>query len=268
MFTGRDDNKLRSEMFDKLESDWFSPRVKSDKISYVTVADPSPKDWWSRNMFYFSSRLQGIDIKFYQAGRSWVGDSGPMFYPYKFTFMEDAKNINTEYLIFCDAYDVIFQRWNEEELISNFNSYDCDILFNAEANFHPPVTSGKPRSSWKDQKYAEELLRWEAETNLNDKYSIVRGTEKLMPHLNAGVFMCRWSFFRDTFYPRMTEVFIDARGDALGGEDQDLCKILYREMYPRVQIDRGFKMFQHIGYCGFGQHPPQADINVSYIKYQ
>jgi hypothetical protein len=74
-------------------------------------------------------------------------------------FISNISIDKSEILLFTDAYDTLILE-NEEAILSKFYDFKCDILFNAESNFWPPVENNEHRKRTKDIFDNESTSKW------------------------------------------------------------------------------------------------------------
>jgi hypothetical protein len=141
---------------------------------------------------------------------------------------EDCKT--KEYILFCDATDVLFVDSPSNILINFLKHFDCDLLYNA--------TTFKNHTRW--DKYSEEDLEHHARKRREFGQNC---------HLNAGLFIGRKDFVIRVYKDMLSYEF-DSKGkrdEKLWGEhpeypygctyDQQILRFLEHKYYPQLQID-------------------------------
>lgn len=138
---------------------------------------------------------------------------------------------DTEYFMFCDAIDVIFQR-NPQEVIDIFETFDCEALF--MSTISPLGYNCMPE--------VKEFV---------DKLN--KGTGR---YLNSGVYIGKTSFVKEMVEEAMKYaiphgVTMGDYGDYLnsepvdypkGSQDQDIFRYIEPKFYPRLKVDYENKM--------------------------
>lgn len=143
----------------------------------------------------------------------------------------NANKCNTEYIMFCDAIDVIFNS-DPSKVVDIFETFNCDALFMSTTsidgyNCMPEV-----------KKFIDE------EIQSNGRY------------LNSGVYIGRTNFIKELFeeaiqYAQPHGVTMDNYSEYLassptdypqGSQDQDIFRFLEPRFYPRLKVDYENKM--------------------------
>jgi hypothetical protein len=124
--------------------------------------------------------------------------------------------VDTEYVMACDAHDVIMLD-DPSVVLDHFKSMPlCEMLFNAEKNHWP---RGLPTKAF------EESV-----------------AEKPFCYLNAGVWIARTAFAKAL--AEEAAVTMPPPGWDGGWDDQGVYKLLYQKHYPAIRIDDRCRVFQ------------------------
>lgn len=147
-----------------------------------------------------------------------------------YNFLETAKRTN--YVLFCDARDVII-RDDPQKIINIFEKSNCDLLFNS----------------------SQSSVGWGCMPNL---YAWNRAVFKKGRYLNSGVFIGKWDFTLRVLKEALTYVTLDSvtpqeyndwgRGKfkkmlerfpdyPKGAQDQDIFRYVRFKFHPRMWID-------------------------------
>ena len=151
-------------------------------------------------------------------------------------YLKSVRNTNKEYVLFCDATDVIFSD-SPSNILDTFMWYfDCDILYNA--------TTYKQGYRW-------DKMAHEAMTFHNYKIRKFRTNR----HLNGGLFIGKIDYAIE-LYERVLSYEFDSNGKRDMREhlthpefpfgsahDQQILRHIEHEFYPRLQIDGRQKLF-------------------------
>lgn len=172
---------------------------------------------------YISEKIKGVEYK----------------YNMKIEYITDIilnDKCSTEYILVCDTNDVVFNN-DPSLLIDQFNSFNCDMLFNS-TDWEFPYT-----------------------TCMRDRFDIIVNKYKYTRFLNAGVWIGRTKNIKDIllrFNEFIPEKFSDMlsisewksfhlRGNKIkdrlpnfpyGSVDQDIFRYIFTEFYPRMQVDQ------------------------------
>jgi len=148
---------------------------------------------------------------------------------FKFEMISNYLNSNrckTEYVMFCDAIDVIFQD-NPQKVLDIFHSFECDALFMSTHstdgyNCMPDVKQFMDKVNGGNGRYLNSGV-YIGKTEFI-KEVIKECVKYIVPH---GVTMDKYREYLDsspTNYP-------------VGSQDQDIFRFVEPKFYPRLKVD-------------------------------
>jgi len=133
------------------------------------------------------------------------------------------ERVTAEYVLAVDATDVLVVS-PPRRVITEFQSYGCDILFSGERNSYPEVP------------HLEDFERSIAES----PYC----------HLNAGAWMGRTEaarrFFKDCLKEHNTDLVEAHPAAHVLRDDQGLTRKTFKRYYPAAQVDYHCRVFQSL----------------------
>jgi hypothetical protein len=143
----------------------------------------------------------------------------------------ESNECDTEYLMYCDPIDVIFQD-SPQIALDIFKEFNCDLLF----------MSSKSTSGYECM---PDIKSWaDCQSGRNNRY------------LNAGVFIGRTEFVKEFLEDSLNYCtdndckistwydYLASKPDnfPIGASDQDIFRYLEKKYYPRMQVDYENKM--------------------------
>lgn len=182
----------------------------ADKLTVIFVSNLQEIGSGPRSLDYFgiSYRILGSQLK------QWSSNG------LKLEFLKDElPKIKTKYFLLLDSNDTFIIN-NLIQAIEIFEtSFDCDVLLNAGQNLWP---------NW-----PEEMREYRS---FCDQIGERIGSQHR--YVNTGAFIAKTEFYR-----KIVETF-DINEAPLPGDDQAAFYPLYKQYYPRIQLDHYCKIFQ------------------------
>lgn len=135
--------------------------------------------------------------------------------------LEAVNNIQTKYVIGVDSRDAIFIN-NPHLIVERFEQeFSCELVFSAD------------RMNYPNQKIFRDF-----------EDSIPNASESEFCYLNGGAWIGKTEFCREFF---AAAVKTEPEAEVPEAE-QGILKKLFKEFYPKVQLDYRCSMFQNIGF--------------------
>ena len=212
----------------KIPTPSFSVSAVADKLTVILVSNLKEIGSGPRSLDYFGIpyRLLGSQVE------QWSSNG------LKLKFLHDElTSIKTEYFMLLDSNDT-FVVDNLVKAIEIFEtSLDCDILLNAGQRLWP---------SWSSEMDEYRLFCDQVGEQFQSDHRYV----------NTGAFIARTEFYKE-----IIKTF-DINNSPLPGDDQAAFYVLYKQYYPRIQLDYTCKIFQ----CEFDEELEICSVMLPWYK--
>ena len=207
----------------------ISQTISFENLTVLVSSGKHPATSPFLNLAYYSGMEFDIPIR-YNAFNTY-GSLAPFFDP----------NVDTEYILFIDGYNCLFNKHiEEEELIAEFKYYNADMVMASSSHKVPD------EYAYYDEKYGRDIKNWFLGLSQADASS------KMYPFCNSNSFMCTRSFFYHIFFKQLQKINASEVIARLGSKkpliNHDLGTHMFQLTYPNSQLDRECRIFQPMDY--------------------
>lgn len=186
----------------------------------------------NNNVVYMTEQsLNRLGVKYIKLGKNvnWISNGLKIKLCYEY-----LKKCKKEYVMHLDGRDVLILD-TPDKVIERFKRMGCDILFNAEANFHCKIKHI-------DYEYGQRIKRYEEEEH-KDCYVTERGHR--MSFLNSGC----WIAKKDYVLRLFEECMRDYKKYGMGCDQSLLHEKYYQNDGKNIRVDIGCEIFQCMLRC-------------------
>ena len=159
-------------------------------------------------------QLKRSNIKYINTVPLGIEFNNVMKIPY---IVQSLKNVNTEYVLILDAFDVLFSEDNTN-ILDTFNTFNKKLVFNASKNNYP-----------------------------DEEIDIIKNRDMLGPfkYFNAGCCLGETSYTLD-FYKKCLEIITIENPHK---SEQYILRHIFNNEQNSICIDNECKIFQTLGRC-------------------